>query len=83
VLFFVHETTIERSAIGDWEFVEGFNVLNKSNIISYSKQNGFYAYSYRCFIVPLHHTSLTHKGTLWGMTNIPMALREIQCLFDG
>jgi len=52
-------------------------MLNKSNIISYSKQNGFYACSYRCFIVPLHHTSLTYTGTSWGMTNILMALREI------
>jgi hypothetical protein len=65
VLFVVHETTVELSTNDYWEFVEGFNVLNKSNIISYSKQNSFYAYSCRCFIVLLHHTSLTHKGTLW------------------
>lgn len=65
------------------KFVEVFNVLNKSNITSYSEQNGFYAYSYKCFILPLHHTSLTHKINLWGMTNILKALREILFLFIG
>jgi len=39
-------------------------VLNKSNIMSYSKQNGLYAYSCRCFIVSLRHASPTHEGTL-------------------
>ena len=47
------------------KFVEGLNVLNKANIISYSEQNGFYAYSYRYIIVPLHHTSLTQKYLVW------------------
>ena len=76
MLSVVYETmNDQRMMIG--KFVESFNMLNRSNIISYSRQNGFYAYSYRCFIVPLHLTSLTHKGTLWGMTNILVALREI------